>query len=177
MSPRTFVLAILGVIFFKYSLSFTVNQVKKAYKPFRTTSSIQLHFHAPAFLVLTRISDSFNDLKDKFNSLPTMSYNDFQNAAIIGAGLTFLAVEKRPIGGVRDDLVEVRKSALIKNNLGVFSKAFIPEGTVIGTYPGYIRSMQGVFDHSKSNPYVQIHVSLPVHTLNWILQYRARRLS
>lgn len=122
-------------------------------KPLKLFKQSKLYFHIPSFsadlLFLTGISDALNDLKDRIERLPPISYNDIQNAAIVGAGLTYLAVENRPRGSVRDDLVEVRRSTLIKNNLGVFSKAFIPEGTIIGTYPGFVRSLSNVYKNSK----------------------------
>lgn len=76
--------------------------------------------------------------------------NTLQNTAIIVSGILYFAYEGRPRGSARDDLLEVRKSKLIKNNLGVFAKTFIPAGTVIGTYPGYIKTLEAFTSSSTS---------------------------
>lgn len=140
-------------------------QIRLATGPMTVFAQSRLQLRTGAFVLpdlplLDSISDAISELKDKWDSLPPVSYNDIQNAAVVSAGLTLLALEKRPRGSVRDNLVEVRKSTLIKNNLGVFSKAFIPEGTILGEYPGFVRSMESVYRNSKSIWYQLMVTSL-----------------
>ena len=78
-----------------------------------------------------------------------LSLSDAQNVALVLSGICYLIYEKRPRGSARDDLIEVRKSTAIKNNLGVFAKTFIPQGTLVGVYPGIVRSAEYVFESSK----------------------------
>jgi hypothetical protein len=61
-----------------------------------------------------------------------------QNALILAFGVGYLIAEKRPRGFCRDELVDVRKSSIPKANLGVFATAFIPKGTSVGEYPGFV---------------------------------------
>jgi hypothetical protein len=64
-----------------------------------------------------------------------------QNGAILFGVAAFIANEQKPKGNARIDLIEIRKSLKISENLGVFAKSFIPKGTSIGRYPGYILSV------------------------------------
>jgi len=77
------------------------------------------------------------------------SISDAQNIALVVSGLCYLIYEKRPRGSARDDLIEVRKSAAIKNNLGVFAKTFVPHGTLAGVYPGFVKSEEYVYEASE----------------------------
>jgi hypothetical protein len=77
---------------------------------------------------------------------------DASNALIIVGGLAYFAYEKRPRGSARDDLIEMRKSTIPSANFGAFSKKFIPAGTVIGRYPGYLRSMEDALGSSEFKP-------------------------
>jgi hypothetical protein len=79
----------------------------------------------------------------------TGGWADASNALIIVGGLAYFAYEKRPRGSARDDLIEMRKSTIPSANFGAFSKKFIPAGTVIGRYPGYLRSMEDALGSSK----------------------------
>ena len=76
-------------------------------------------------------------------------WTDLSNALIIAGGLTFFAYEKRPRGSARDDLIEMRDSTVANANLGAFSKKFIPKGTVIGRYPGFLTTMSDALASSK----------------------------
>ena len=76
-------------------------------------------------------------------------WTDASNALIIIGGLTYLAYEKRPRGSARDDLIEKRKSTVKGANLGAFSMKFIPKGTIVGRYPGFLRSMTDALASSK----------------------------
>ena len=76
-------------------------------------------------------------------------WTDLSNALIIAGGLTFFAYEKRPRGSARDDLIEMRDSTVPNANLGAFSKKFIPKGTVIGRYPGFLTTMSDALASSK----------------------------
>ena len=79
-----------------------------------------------------------------------------QSAAVVATGLGFLVFDKRPRGSARNDLVEVRKSKLIKNdNLGVFAKTFIPKGTSLGMYPGFRRTLEEVYNHSTLREFIR----------------------
>lgn len=55
----------------------------------------------------------------------------------------------KPQGSCRDDLIEVQPSFFLPSELGVVAKQLIPRGTVIGTYPGYLRSQRNMVDSSK----------------------------
>lgn len=79
----------------------------------------------------------------------TNSWTDASNALIVLGGLAYFANEKRPRGAARDDLVEMKKSTIPTANLGAFSKKFIPKGTTIGRYPGFLRSMTDALSSSK----------------------------
>lgn len=83
-------------------------------------------------------------------SSSVFSISDAQNIALVVSGLCYLIYEKRPRGSARDDLIEVRKSVTIKNNnLGVFAKTFIPQGTLVGVYPGFVKSEEYVYEASE----------------------------
>jgi hypothetical protein len=75
-----------------------------------------------------------------------------QNSLLVTAALGYFAYEGRPRGDARDDLVDIRKSLLIKDNLGVFAKSFIAQETVLGHFPGFIRTTEEVRRLSKSHP-------------------------
>lgn len=81
----------------------------------------------------------------------SLSINDLQNTLIIVSGLAYYLNENKPRGNSRDDLLEVRKSIKIPNNLGVFAKTFIPTGTVIGEYPGFVKTFETFQKSSKFN--------------------------
>ena len=72
-----------------------------------------------------------------------LGVNEVQNALILASGLVYFAYESRPRGGARTDLLEVRRSSIIPgastSNRGVFSKGFIPAGTLLGTFPGFVK--------------------------------------
>lgn len=85
---------------------------------------------------------------------------DASNALIIVGGLAYFAYEKRPRGSARDDLIEMRKSTIPTADYGAFSKKFIPAGTVIGRYPGYLRSMEDALGSSKSRSSRIVEVSM-----------------
>jgi len=87
-----------------------------------------------------------NDMFSAFDT--TVPFGDFvsdlQNIAIIVAGLAYFVYEKRPRGSARSDLLDIKKSTVPNANLGVFATKFIPEGTKIGEFPGYIRNNNDV---------------------------------
>jgi hypothetical protein len=91
-------------------------------------------------------------LEDSLSIIQSSSENGFDlvqiaNAiTIITGGLLFYAYESRPRGASQDNLIEVKKSENIANQLGVYAKTFIPANTVIGTYPGYVKEATKVFD-------------------------------
>ena len=66
---------------------------------------------------------------------------DASNALIVVGGLAYFAYEKRPRGSARSELVEMRPSTVRNANFGAFSTKFIPKGTLVGQYPGYLRSL------------------------------------
>lgn len=80
----------------------------------------------------------------------TNTWTDASNALIVLGGLAYLANEKRPRGSARDDLIEMKKSTIPTANFGAFSKKFIPKGTTIGRYPGFLRSMADALSSSKN---------------------------
>ena len=79
----------------------------------------------------------------------TNTWTDASNALIVLGGLAYLANEKRPRGSARDDLIEMKKSTIPTADFGAFSKKFIPKGTTIGRYPGFLRSMADALSSSK----------------------------
>eukprot|EP01036_Dinobryon_divergens_P030609 gene30608-39879_t len=93
--------------------------------------------------IVTATESSLTD-----GSLFSFSINDLQNTLIIFSGLAYYLNENKPRGNSREDLLEVRKSVRIPNNLGVFAKTFIPTGTVIGEYPGFVKTFE-TFKNSK----------------------------
>ena len=78
--------------------------------------------------------------------------SDLQNAAILLGGVAFLLYEGRPRGDAQSELLDIRKSTIPNANLGVFAKSFIPEGTVIGLYPGYPREAKVALESSQLLP-------------------------
>jgi hypothetical protein len=85
------------------------------------------------------------------------TWSDLSNALILFGGVGYLAYEKRPRGSARDDLIEVRQSKIPGANLGVFAKKVIPEGTVIGRFPGFVATAEDALA-SKSSDKVGSHV-------------------
>ena len=75
--------------------------------------------------------------------------NTLQNGAILLAGLAFLVYDRRPRGSVFDNLVDIRKSSIIDANSGVFASQYIPKGTKIGTYPGFLIDIDDNLSKSK----------------------------
>ena len=73
-----------------------------------------------------------------------------QNALILLFGVGYILNERRPRGSAKTDLVEVRRSSVPKANLGVFTRSFIPKGTVLGTYPGFAKEPEDAL-RSKAN--------------------------
>ena len=78
----------------------------------------------------------------------TNSLSDIQNVLILVAGISYFAYEGRPRGSSRDDLLDVRRSKVPGANLGVYAKKFIPKETVVGYFPGYLRSIDKALDSS-----------------------------
>lgn len=124
---------------------------------FRSTSSIRGNTHRrygvnPISMGID--TSGLNLLPDQGGLLnaavgSTNSWTDASNALIVLGGLAYLANEKRPRGSARDDLIEMRKSTIPTANFGAFSKKFIPKGTTIGRYPGFLRSMADALSTSK----------------------------
>ena len=71
------------------------------------------------------------------------------NLAIILVGCGFYFYEQKPRGSCRDDVLEVKRSSNIPNNLGVVAKTFIPKETVLGSYPGYLQTFDQALSSSK----------------------------
>jgi hypothetical protein len=104
-------------------------------------------------------SDASNFLLDKTDltsstidtiNTALLSNNDLQSSVgLLLAGAAFLTYENRPRGSAQEELIEVRRSSKISNNLGVVAKTFIPAGTIIGTYPGYLRKVDDFLKSSK----------------------------
>jgi len=112
------------------------------------TSSLFRHNPSLTFRKYQRLQLNLGD----FPTEPVTSsnlVNDIQNAAIILSGLAYIVYERRPRGSARNDLIEIKKSKAISNNLGVFAKKFIPEGTTIGIYPGYLKTVEEFQKSSK----------------------------
>ncbi len=63
--------------------------------------------------------------------------------------LGYVLYSQRPRGSVIEDLVDVRKSTEIPNELGVIAKKFIPKDTVIGSYPGVLKKFSSLLMLSK----------------------------
>jgi hypothetical protein len=103
--------------------------------------NIHLHGISPFLL-----SDADNIIASQLSSLGytsnSLSSSDLQNIAILGAGMAYVIFDRSPQGSAKDDLLEVRPSKHIANNLGVVAKSFIPKGTSLGFYPGYVKSVE-----------------------------------
>lgn len=100
-------------------------------------------------LTFIPIPEDFNIDAVVSTSSGSPSWTDLSNALIIAGGIAYFQYEKRPRGSARDDLVEIRKSKVPGGNLGVFSKKYIAEGTVIGVFPGYLLSTEDALASSK----------------------------
>jgi hypothetical protein len=80
----------------------------------------------------------------------TGDVSTLQNALILAAATVYFAYEKRPLGSVTTSLVQLRKSTIPGAELGLFAKEIIPEGVVLGTFPGYVKDV-GVALESKKD--------------------------
>lgn len=78
-----------------------------------------------------------------------INLSDLQNAAILLSGVGYVIYERRPKGDSREDLLDVRRSTIGGKNLGVFAKSFIPRGTNLGSYPGFVRSAEDAAARSE----------------------------
>ena len=99
--------------------------------------------------VVSTSSPLIEEGTNTISSAISVSLNDVQNILIVLSGVAYFIYENRPRGSSRDDLLEVRKSIKIPNNLGVFAKKLIPAGTVLGEYPGYVKSIESFKQSSK----------------------------
>ena len=77
--------------------------------------------------------------------------DDIQNALVLFSAAVYLTYEKRPLGSIKSDLVEVRKSTIPGAQLGLFAKEIIPEGVVIGTFPGYVKNTEEALKSKKDS--------------------------
>ena len=111
----------------------------------KVKSSTSLHLDLSDFP-----SAAMDDSLSVLSSSDNTNMIELQNAAtfLVGAFAYFI-YNQRPRGSCRDDLVEVKKSVKIKDELGVIAKTFVPAGTVIGTYPGYLKKETNLFNTSK----------------------------
>jgi hypothetical protein len=75
--------------------------------------------------------------------------NDLQNLAILVGAIAYFAYQRRPRGSARTDLVDIRRSAVPNANAGVFASTFIPKGTVLGIYPGFLVKIDKAMEKSK----------------------------
>jgi hypothetical protein len=84
------------------------------------------------------------------NIVPVTSSNDdIQNILILTAAVGYFIFEKRPRGYAQLDLLDVKKSTISTASLGLFAKVFIPKGTILGSYPGVITSVDAALKTSK----------------------------
>ena len=67
---------------------------------------------------------------------------------LLSSAVLYVVYNGRPRGSLNTELVSVRNS-LVVNGLGLFAATNIPEGTILGSYPGYIRSLTSLKDISK----------------------------
>ena len=63
---------------------------------------------------------------------------DIQNLLILASAAAYVVYEKRPLGSCNNDLVEIKESTIPGAGLGLFAKEIIPDGVVLGTFPGYV---------------------------------------
>lgn len=111
----------------------------------------QRHHRTLRPLSISPFSLTISDLfpSDASTSIASFSSDDAQNLAVICAAGFYFIFDKRPRGTANDELVEVKKSTVQIANLGLFAKTFIPRGSVIGTYPGVITSVETALSLSK----------------------------
>lgn len=65
-----------------------------------------------------------------------------QNALIVLGGLSVYFLDSKPQGSCVSDLVDIRKSSIPGASLGLYATKTIPEGTVIGTFPGFVKPVE-----------------------------------
>lgn len=99
------------------------------------------------------------DLDALQRSITSQDYSQtstISNALIVTAALAWFVYDLRPRGSCREDLIDVQKSKVIRNQLGVVARKFVPKGTVVGSYPGYRKSLRRFAAGSKSTAVVCI---------------------
>ena len=80
------------------------------------------------------------------NVIPT-STEIIQDLSIILGAIAVYTFDNKPVGSSRNDLLDVRKSTIpvketVKDStLGVFASSVIPKGTILGTFPGFIKTV------------------------------------
>ena len=74
-----------------------------------------------------------------------------QNLAPLLFGGAFLLLDERPKGSCREDLVDIRRSQIPTANLGVYASKTIPAGTVLGTFPGRVKSLEDCLSSKSSD--------------------------
>lgn len=87
----------------------------------------------------------------KDNIDTTGDVSTLQNALIIAAATVYFTYEKRPRGSVTTSLVQLRKSTIPGAELGLFAKEIIPEGVVLGTFPGYVKDVDAALESKKDD--------------------------
>ena len=76
---------------------------------------------------------------------------DLQNLLILVSAAAYVLYEKRPLGSCNDNLVEMRKSTIPGAGVGLFAKEVIPEGVVIGEFPGYVKNVDMAIRSKKDD--------------------------
>lgn len=137
--------------------AFKVDRYVKSVSKFEIHDSNQI-FNIGGMKFIPLTEDATNALATQSPSsidstgllIDTSSFADLQNAAIIMGGIGYLLFEKRPRGSARSDLIDIRRSSISNANFGVYATVFIPRGTILGCYPGYLVNLDVL---STSNHY------------------------
>eukprot|EP00607_Mallomonas_marina_P002112 CAMPEP_0182432854 /NCGR_PEP_ID=MMETSP1167-20130531/59344_1 /TAXON_ID=2988 /ORGANISM="Mallomonas Sp, Strain CCMP3275" /LENGTH=585 /DNA_ID=CAMNT_0024620863 /DNA_START=48 /DNA_END=1802 /DNA_ORIENTATION=+ len=80
-----------------------------------------------------------------------INVDDIQNAVVFLAGVSYILWERRPKGSAKSELIAIKKSNIPNANLGVFAAKIIPKGTVIGEFPGALKSMDDALASKSDN--------------------------
>lgn len=128
-------------------------QLSNPCRPVRRLNSLKAGIDVSGLQMVPVPDDFFSSastaVSTGVSSSMELTTDDIQNFLIIISALGLYTYETRPRGWAQSDLIEVRRSTIQSANLGVFCKKFIAEGTVIGAFPGFLRTKEKALSNSK----------------------------